>query len=168
LIYAAEAGLAGIFLLHAFKAITNWTSNRGARPVGYQRKTWAGHTSRKTVSSTTMIVTGVVTLVFTILHLKTFKFGPWYVVADEPEVRDLHRLVLEVFQSPAYVVFYVVCMALIFMHLRHGLSSALQSIGVHHPRYETLILRTGAILAAVVGAAFALVPVWAYVVGGRS
>jgi succinate dehydrogenase / fumarate reductase cytochrome b subunit len=168
LIYLAEGGLAAIFLLHVFKAVTNWAANRSARPTGYHRKVWAGHTSRKTVASSTMIVTGAVTFVFVVLHLKTFKFGAWYTVAGEPEVRDLYRLMLEVFQSPLYVAFYVACMVLIFLHLRHGLASALQSLGVSHPRYNRIILGAGTVLAIIIGGGFALLPVWAYLVGGRS
>jgi succinate dehydrogenase / fumarate reductase cytochrome b subunit len=168
LIYLAEAGLAAIFVLHVFEAVTNWAANRRARPAGYKRKDWAGHTSRKSVASSTMIVTGVVTFVFVVLHLKTFKFGAWYTVADAPEVRDLYRLLLEVFQNPFYVVFYVICMGLVFLHLRHGLSSALQSLGVNHPRYNGLILTAGTVLAVVIGGGFALIPVWAYFLGSRS
>jgi succinate dehydrogenase / fumarate reductase cytochrome b subunit len=168
LIYLAEAGLGAIFVLHVFKAVTNWSANRTARPIPYRRKRWAGHTSRKSVASTTMIVSGLVTFVFVVLHLKTFKFGPWYTDPAHPDVRDLYRLLIEVFQSPLYVVFYVICMGLIFLHLRHGLSSALQSLGLTHPRYDALVLVGGTVLALLLGGGFALVPVWAHVVGSRS
>lgn len=168
LIYLAEGGLAAIFILHVFKAVTNWASNRSARPTAYQQKKWAGRSSRKSVASTTMIVSGAITFVFVVLHLKTFKYGPWYTVTDQPDTRDLFRLLIEVFQNPAYVVFYVLCMGLIFLHLRHGLSSALQSLGVNHPRYDRVILATGTIIALLIGGGFALIPVWAYLVGGRS
>ena len=81
---------------------------------------------------------------FLLLHLKTFKFGPWYeTIEDGVIVRDLHRLTLEIFQSPAYVVFYVLSMGLVFLHLRHGVSSAFQSLGANHPRYNRLILGGG-------------------------
>ena len=42
----------------------------------------AGHTSRKSLASTTMIVTGIWLLLFVVIHLKTFKFGPWYETPD--------------------------------------------------------------------------------------
>ena len=57
LVVPAEIGLLGVFLLHVYKTVAMWLRNRGARPVGYQKKTWAGHTSRKSLSSTTMIWT---------------------------------------------------------------------------------------------------------------
>jgi succinate dehydrogenase / fumarate reductase cytochrome b subunit len=165
-VYLAEAGLAAIFLLHAIKAVLNWMANRRARPLAYHEKRWAGRTSRKTVASSTMIVSGLVTFVFVVLHLKTFKFGTYYAVEGKAELRDLYRLLIEVFRSPAYVVFYVACMLLILLHLRHGVSSALQSLGINHPRYNAIILRAGTIAAVVIGAGFALIPVWAYVMGG--
>jgi succinate dehydrogenase / fumarate reductase cytochrome b subunit len=165
-IYVAEAGLAAIFLLHVFKTVTNWIANRRARPVGYHMKRWTGRTSRKSVASSTMIVTGGVTFAFVVLHLKTFKFGPYYEVPGRPQVRDLYRLLIDVFQNPLYVVFYVVCMILIFLHLRHGLSSALQSLGINHPRYNAIMLQVGSITALLIGAGFALIPVWAYLTGG--
>jgi succinate dehydrogenase / fumarate reductase cytochrome b subunit len=168
LIYVAEAGLAALFVIHVFKAMTNWASNRAARPVAYTRKRRAGHTSRKSLASTTMIVTGAVTFVFVILHLKTFKFGPYYAVGDAPHVRDLYRLLMEVFSHPGYVAFYVLCMALLFMHLRHGVSSAAQSIGVSHPRFEPIILRAGVVAAVLIAAGFALIPIWAYFTGRPS
>src|SRR5689334_13998762 len=58
LLPAIELALAAIILVHAFKAVTNYFGNSAARPSGYREKHWAHHTSRKTLSSTTMIVTG--------------------------------------------------------------------------------------------------------------
>jgi succinate dehydrogenase / fumarate reductase cytochrome b subunit len=159
LIYVVEAGLVAIFLLHVFKAVTNWARNRGARPAGYAEKKWAGHTSRKSVASSTMIYTGVVTFAFVVFHLVTFKYGPWYTtMGKEGEVRDLYRLTVEVFQSPVMVVFYVASMILIFLHLRHGLSSALQSLGVNHPSYNGAITKAGIALAILIGGGFATIP----------
>jgi succinate dehydrogenase / fumarate reductase cytochrome b subunit len=162
-IYVVEAGLAAILVLHVFKAVLNWAANRSARPGAYQKKAWAGHTSRKTVASSTMIYTGAFIFVFLVLHLKTFKFGPWYeTIQDGLIVRDLHRLTVEVFQSPAYVGFYAIGMGLVFLHLRHGVSSAFQSLGVNHPRYNRLILAGGFGVAMLLGLGFAFIPIWAF------
>ena len=46
-----------------------------------------------------MIVTGTISLLFVVTHLSTFKFGPYYETAEG--MRDLYRLQLEVFSSPA-------------------------------------------------------------------
>jgi succinate dehydrogenase / fumarate reductase cytochrome b subunit len=165
LIYVAEAGLVLLFATHAFLAIRNYLANRAARGAGYAKSAAAGHTSRKTLASATMILSGAWLLVFTVLHIKTFKFGPWY---DGPDgVRDLARLVYEKFRSPLYVAIYVLSMAIVGLHLRHGLSSAFQSLGLAHPRYTPIVLKAGLIVAIVMGLAFALIPIVVYIAGGR-
>ena len=161
LIYLAEAGLAALFVVHIYKAVTNFFRNRSARPHRYAVKKPAGHTSRKTLSSTSMIVTGTTILVFLILHLKTFKFGAYYDAA-EPGVRDLYRLTLEVFHNPFQVVWYVIAMVLVGMHLRHGITSALQSLGAMPHGLTRKLLTAGAIVAIAIAGGFAMIPVWIY------
>jgi succinate dehydrogenase / fumarate reductase cytochrome b subunit len=161
LIYAAEAGLAGIFLVHVWKTVGSFFGWVRARPVRYAVKKPAGHTSRKTLSSSTMIVSGTTILVFLILHLKTFKFGAYYDAA-EPGVRDLYRLTIEVFHKPGYVIWYAIAMMFVGMHLRHGITSALQSLGVIPPGMTRTVLTGGAVVAIAIAGGFALIPVWIY------
>jgi len=164
LIYVAEGGLVLLFLVHAFKAIAVTLKNRAARGGSYAVKTRAGHTSRKNLASTTMIVTGIWLLLFIVIHLKTFKFGPWY---DTPDgMRDLSRLVHEVYREPFHVAFYILSMVVVGMHLSWGLSSAFQSVGLEHPRYNGLIRGAGLAIAIVMAVGFALIPAVIYF-GGR-
>jgi succinate dehydrogenase / fumarate reductase cytochrome b subunit len=160
LIVPAELGLIAIFLLHAIKAILNFFSNRSARPQPYERRTWAGGPSRKSWASTTMIYSGLVLLLFVPIHLVTFKYGPTYMGADG--VRDLYRLLIEVFQSPGYVVFYVITMTVVALHLRHGVASSLQSLGLIPARWTRLFLGLCFGAAATVGAGFVLIPIYIY------
>ena len=44
---------------------------------GITKPAGAGNPSRKSLSSVSMVVTGLVLLIFVIVHLKMFKFGPW-------------------------------------------------------------------------------------------
>ena len=161
LVIPAELGLLALFLLHAVKAGLNFVGNRAARPRGYALKKWAGGSSRKTLSSTTMIVSGLVVAVFVVLHLITFKYGPYY-ASPEPGVRDLYRLLVEVFQSPGYVVVYVICMLIVGMHLRHGIGSAIQSLGLMPAGLTRAVLTAGAVTAVLIAAGFMLIPIWVY------
>jgi len=166
LILVAEAGLVVIFLLHIFKTVTMFAANRGARPERYAARKWArskNDRSRKSLSSTTMILTGTITLLFVVTHLATFKFGPYYETTEG--IRDLYRLQLAVFSDPTYVLFYLVCMAVIGFHLWHGISSAAQSFGLDSPQWTPRIVWTGRLLTAVITAGFALLPVFTFVVG---
>ncbi len=161
LVIPAEIALLILFLVHVYKTVTMWTANQRARTVGYQKKTWAGYTSRKSIASTTMIWSGIVTFAFVILHLAQMKFGEWYQLGD-PAVRDLYRTEVEVFSSPLWVAVYVVCMMLIGLHLRHGISSAFQSIGADHPVYTKRLVVLGTVLAILISGGFAIIPLWVY------
>jgi succinate dehydrogenase / fumarate reductase cytochrome b subunit len=166
LIYAAEFGLLALFVGHLVSGIAVTLRNRRARPVPYALKNPAGHTSRKTLASSTMIFSGVVMLVFVPLHILTFKFGAWYDSVDHPGVRDLHRLVLEEFQRPGFVVWYLVALTVLGAHAWHGFGSAFESIGVSQ---RSWIRAIGKALTAVLWAGFCAVPIYVYFfVGGAS
>jgi succinate dehydrogenase / fumarate reductase cytochrome b subunit len=161
LVVPAEIALLLLFLLHIYKTLTMWAANQRARNVGYEKKSWAGHTSRKSVASTTMIWTGVLVLVFVVVHVAQIKYGAWYEIGDPP-IRDLYRTEVDVFSSPVWVAVYVVCMVLIGFHLRHGISSAFQSLGADHPVYTKRLVVLGTVLAILIGGGFAAIPLWVY------
>jgi succinate dehydrogenase / fumarate reductase cytochrome b subunit len=160
LIIPIEIGLLLIFLLHVYKAITNYFRNSAARPTNYEQKEYAGHTSRKTVASSTMIFSGLLMLFFVVIHTKQFKYGAWYDVASGSEtVRDLARLEIEVFQHPLWVAFYVLCTLVVGLHLSHGIASGFQSIGFDHPTYTRRLTAWGIAFAVIIGGGLALIPV---------
>lgn len=161
LVVPAELGLIALLVLHVFKALRHVAAGRSARPHRYTKKTWAGGPSRKSWASTTMAISGFMLLFFLVSHIATFKYGPYYTVT-ETNVRDLYLLVIEVFKSPGMVIFYVVSMAVIGMHLRHGISSAFQSLGLMSPGWTRVILSAGLGLAVAIAGGFALIPVWVY------
>jgi succinate dehydrogenase / fumarate reductase cytochrome b subunit len=163
LILPIEVGLLGIFLLHVYKAITNYLGNQSARPIAYATKKNAGHKSRKSVASSTMIWSGLVMFLFVIVHVKQFKYGAWYQTAGPESVRDLARTEFEVFSHPLWVAFYVVCTLIVGLHLRHGISSGFQSVGFDHPLYTRRLTTWGIVLAAIIGIGLAIIPIWVYV-----
>jgi succinate dehydrogenase / fumarate reductase, cytochrome b subunit len=167
LVYPAEAGLVLLFFLHAWKTIQLTIGSAKARPVTYARKNGAGHTSRKSLASTTMIWSGLFLLVFVPIHLRTFKFGAYY-ETHEAQVRNLYQLVIEVFSKPGYVAFYVVGMTVIGFHLWHGVSSAFQTMGADTPRFTPVIRRVGWTLAVVLAVGFMSIPLWVFFLGSRS
>ncbi|HSC26015.1 MAG TPA: succinate dehydrogenase cytochrome b subunit [Vicinamibacterales bacterium] len=162
LVIVVEVGLLLIIVLHIYKTVRMWIANRAARPVHYEKKEPARHTSRKSLASTTMIGTGIVTAFFVLIHVRQFRFGTYYLVDGSEGVRDLYRTEIEVFQQPLWVVFYVVCTLLVGLHLRHGISSAFQSLGFEHPRYTRRIVQWGIAGAALIGGGLAFIPIWVY------
>jgi succinate dehydrogenase / fumarate reductase, cytochrome b subunit len=162
LIVPIEIGLLLVFLLHIYKTVTMWMRNKAARPVGYQKKELAGHTSRKSFASSTMIASGLILAFFVMIHVKQFKFGTFYLTAGSDSVRDLYRTEIEVFSHPLWVVFYVIGTLIVGLHLRHGIASAFQSLGLDHPRYTKRLVLSSIALAVIIGGGLAVIPVWVY------
>src|SRR5215210_1535307 len=54
-----EIGLLLVFLIHIYKTVRMFSTNRSLRPVRYLQKKYAGRPSRKTVASSTMILSGL-------------------------------------------------------------------------------------------------------------
>ncbi len=161
LVIPMEIGLLLVALVHAWKTVKMYLRNQQARPANYEVKKWAGHTSRKSVGSSTMIVSGLVTALFVIIHLQQFKFGSYYETTGSAPVRDLYRTEVEFFQNPVWVAVYVACMVLIFLHLRHGIASAFQSLGATE-NFGKRMLRVGTVTALIIGGGFAIIPLIVY------
>ncbi len=161
LIYVAEAGLVLFFALHVFLAIRLTWLNRGARPQAYAvsaKGEKATHFVQKT-----LLAQGLVILVFVILHLITFKYGKVYwVTYDGVTVRDLHRLIIEVFSQPGYLTWYLVALVVLGLHLSHGVSSALQTFGAAHPQLTPLLKKIGLGYALIVSLGFISLPIYVY------
>ena len=51
-------------------------------------------------------------------------------------------------------------MLLVGLHLRHGIASAFQSLGLDHPVYTRRLVRARHVLAILIGGGFAVIPLW--------
>lgn len=128
--YTIEAGLLLTLTLHVVFAILVVLGNKSARPVGYAMSAQRGEKTAASFASRTMKYSGMLILVFVIQHLITFRFGPYYPTAlDGKEIRDLAKLMEEVFASSGYVAWYLLCLTLLAFHLSHALWSSLQTMG---------------------------------------
>ena len=162
LLIPIEIALLIVFLLHVFKAIRMVVANKAARPVDYAKKAPAGHTSRKSFASSSMIASGLVIFAFIVVHVKQFKYGSYYQTVRDASVRDLYRTEIEVFQNPLWVAFYVIATVVVGLHLRHGIASGFQSIGFDHPLYTRRLTAWGIALAVIIGGGLGLIPILVY------
>ena len=153
-----EIGLLAVFLVHVYKTVSNFAGNRAARPERYHMKKMAGYTSRKSVASSTMIVTGLITLAFVVLHLAQFKFGS-ATIEPNTHVRDLFALEQANFANPFMALFYAISMGVIGFHLWHGTWSALQSLGLLNTRFMPKVVLAGKIFACLIAGGFLIIPV---------
>ena len=168
LLYFAELLLAGIFLIHFLYAIYVQYGNWMARPKRYSSVKSAHHTSKKSFASVTMIYTGIIIIVFTILHLLHFKYGEiiMYTTSDGLYIRDLYTLVYQFFSDIWNVIFYIIVMILLGFHVSHGVWSAFQSLGISGQRFTYFIQKFGYAFAVVIGFGFLFLPIYIYFVSG--
>jgi succinate dehydrogenase / fumarate reductase cytochrome b subunit len=161
LIYVAEAILVVIFLTHLVCAAKLFLQNKQARPVAYAAKKNTGRGT--TFASASMPYTGMIILIFLILHLFQFKYGEYYVaMANGIEVRDIYRTVIEYFDKPFNVIWYVVAMIALSIHLTHGVQSMFQSLGLRHPKYTPCIKLGSLAFAIVIPLGFAALSIWCH------
>ena len=146
LIIPAELFLVVVFLLHVYLAISVTRENRRARPVGYQTTQSVGGRS---FASYTMIYSGVIVLVFLVLHLKTFKYG-------DKAGGTLYDLVSSTFQQTGYMVWYAIAMVVLGFHLWHAFHSALQTLSVRSEKIKSL----GLFLCLALALGFGFLPVY--------
>jgi succinate dehydrogenase / fumarate reductase cytochrome b subunit len=165
LIPIIEIGLLLVFVVHVYKTVRMFLANQATRPIAYARKRYAGPPSRKTLASSTMIVSGLWLLVFIVIHVRTFRFGAHY---EWPAGgNDLYRVEMETFSNPLTVAFYILSMIIVGSHLWHGISSGVQSLGFDHPRWTPRILAAGKLVAVLIAGGFIVIALWAHFLGAR-
>lgn len=148
LLWVFRGGLLTVFATHVYATLTLARDNRAARPVGYRRY----RPNATSFASRYMLLSGLVLFSFVVYHLLHFTFG----VVDAANTRlvdarghlDVYSSVVRSFRNPWIAGSYVVAMALLGLHLWHGIASAFQTYGVHHESYEKLIAVTGVVLIA--------------------
>ncbi|MGA0248251.1 MAG: succinate dehydrogenase [Flavobacteriia bacterium] len=161
LIKAVSYLLYGSILLHSIDGMVLAYQNKKARPQGYKAYNGAANANW---SSRNMALLGILTLLFILVHMKSFwfemHFGPWEDRMDAAGNKDLYTLTVGAFESLWYSLFYVLCMLGLGFHLWHGFASAFQTMGWSHPRYTPLIKALGYGFAVLVPATFASIPLY--------
>jgi succinate dehydrogenase / fumarate reductase, cytochrome b subunit len=153
LLWVARGILLVSLVLHVMAAVQLTLLDRAARPVEYARR----KAQASTVASTTLRWGGLLLFGFIIYHLLHFTVGsvhPAFV-----EGNPYQNLVTGFQGHPAVVAFYLAAMAALGLHLYHGGSAMFQSLGLSHPSYDPGRQRAMRLVAVLVAAGFAAVPV---------
>lgn len=149
LVNAAEIGLLLFAIIHVGTGLLLFLQNYKARPVKYVGKKWAGG---RTIFSATMPYTGILILLFLIIHLKTFHFV-------DHDNQTISQIVSHAFSSVGYVLFYMFSMIVVAFHVKHGFWSAFQTLGLNHLKYMPTIFVLSALAALAAGFGFGFLPV---------
>ena len=154
------------FIVHIILGVILQIQNWIARPKGYK----VTGSSEQSFFSKYVIHTGVIIFVFLILHFghffikaKVFHEVPDFVLNGvNMGMEDMGLLIIQLFQIPGYVAFYVIGLLVVGFHLDHGIQSAFQSIGLNHKKYTPCIKTGGRLLAIVITVGYIFIPLAIY------
>ena len=136
--------------------------NKEARPVRYVRE----DTVRATLASRTMVLTGVCLFLFIVYHLMHFTWGlahPQFNHFKDAEGRsDDYSMVVLSFRQAPIAAAYVLAMFVLCMHLRHGASSFLQTLGLTPPGAEKKMEKLSSLFGWLMFAGYTSIPLSSY------
>ena len=150
-IWIARGGLLLAVGLHIWSATSLTLTNRRARPIAYRVVTH----DASTYASRTMRWGGVIILLFVVYHLLHMTVGT---VHPDFIHGDVYRNIVIGFRVWPVTLFYLLAMVCLGFHLRHGVWSMLQTLGVSHPRWDKARQVASAAFAIVVTLGFVAVP----------
>ncbi len=163
--YAIEAGLLLTLAVHVIFGIKVSIDNRRARPVGYAVSP-KGEKGGVNPASKSLALSGLLILVFIVMHLKEFRFGEYFPYdLKGKEVRDLHRLMTEEFLKVKDTAIYSFMMIVVGAHLQHALWSGLQTLGLVKAGKELSVRRLSIAFGALVAIGFAVNPILIFLKG---
>lgn len=162
LLWVERFGLLAIFLVHVLVAIRTKLWDRESRPVRYQVDAYRA----ASFSSRTMLVTGLLILAFVLYHLAHFTLG-WILPGDfaqpvegsqDPLLLNVFAMVVAGFSRPGVSILYGAAMAILGIHISHGISSLFQHMGLWGQRFAPWIRRLGLLLAIAIAVLFVIIP----------
>lgn len=156
LLWGTRAAVLVSILLHIWSAVQLTALKRAARPVQYTR--W---TSQDTsYAARTMMWSGPILAAFIVYHLLHLTLGT---VHPSFDAQNVYQNVIIGFSSLPVVVAYVVAMAMLGLHLRHGIWSMFQTVGFSHPIYTPWLKNLAWLVAAIIVVGYISIPLSVFV-----
>jgi succinate dehydrogenase / fumarate reductase, cytochrome b subunit len=159
--------LAAGFVIHILYAL--FLSYQNMRARGTER--YAVQSNQKGVSwaSRNMLILGGIVFGFLLLHMYNFWFKMQFAEISGIETGNFHpadgaAYVKELFSNPVYCLIYIVWLVALWLHLTHGVWSALQSLGLNNKIWLPRVKVISNIVSTIVILMFMSIPVY-YLLG---
>jgi succinate dehydrogenase / fumarate reductase, cytochrome b subunit len=154
LLWIVRLVLLAAVALHITATVQLALRNRRARPIPYAKK--------KSVNSNyadrTMYWSGPIVLAFVIFHLLQFTAG--YIHPESQFIEgDVYHNVVAGFSVWWVSAWYIFSMILLGFHLRHGIWSMFQSVGVNHPRHTPALQQAALWIAIFITLGYISIPI---------
>jgi succinate dehydrogenase / fumarate reductase cytochrome b subunit len=154
-LWVIRAVLVVSLVVHVWCAVVLWRRARRARPQRYAVKKSIG----ASFGSRTMRWGGLALLLFVVWHLLNFSIGK--VNVSGGDTNDPYNLLVDTFSVWWMTLIYLAAMAVLGLHLRHGVWSAAQTLGwTGDGRARHTAKAVAAVLAVVIAGGFSLVPIF--------
>jgi len=156
LLWVVRLGILAAFVCHLVPAyqltVESWTARGGRYRVQRDAATtWAART---------MIATGPLLLLFVLYHLAHFTVpGVAMSAGYAHNPGDVYANVVSGFSVWWVSALYLIAQAGLGLHLYHGGTSLLLTLGLDHPRYDALTQRAAEVLAVVIWVGNSSIPV---------
>jgi succinate dehydrogenase / fumarate reductase cytochrome b subunit len=143
-------------LVHAYAAFVLWNRAKKARPAGqrYQVKKSAQSPSRR-YATQTMRWGGVIIILFVIYHILHLTTND---IAPGGASDSAYQRVVNGFQIWWVVLSYLIAMLAVGLHLRHGVFSALSTLGANRASRQRALRNASTAIAALITVGFLLPP----------
>lgn len=146
LLWAIRLGLLAVLLIHVVLTLVLKYENYNAR-THYQKE----GTLKATLSSRTMVITGCMIFCFLVFHLWQLTFN------GDPA--NCYEHIIAAFSNPWCSLFYIVAICCLFMHVRHGVQSVMQTLGLSTHKVRPLYNIIAVIFGIIVCGGFITIPV---------
>jgi succinate dehydrogenase / fumarate reductase cytochrome b subunit len=140
--------------LHIVATVQLALRKKRARPVEYSVK----KAIASSYASRTMYWSGPIVLAFIIFHLLHLTAG--YIHPGAAYIEgDVYHNVVSGFQVWWVSLSYIVAVSLLGLHLRHGLWSMFQSLGIHQPQHTARLKTAAAVIAVLIVLGYISIPI---------
>jgi succinate dehydrogenase / fumarate reductase, cytochrome b subunit len=155
-LWGARLVLIAALALHVIAAVQLSARQHEARPMNYAGGRKA---QTSTLASRTIRWGGALILLFLVYHILHFTVGSAH--RSFIEGNPYHNVAAG-FHDPAVVVFYLIAMAVVGLHLYHGVWSSGRSLGMSPPSPRPLKRTLALVLALVIWLGFSVIPLAVY------
>ncbi len=136
---------------HIIVTVQLYQLKNKARPVAYAKK----DNSHSTTASRSMYITGPMIAAFVVYHLLHLTVGAVHPQFSET---DVYSNVVFGFQHWPVSLVYTIAIGLLCLHLRHGIYSMFQTLGIAHPRYTPRIKSIASLISVLYFIGYVSIP----------
>ena len=149
------------FLIHIIFGMLVSGQNKAARPSPYA----AGNNSDTALFSKYMLHTGIIVVIFLLLHFVDFYLIKIGIVAPPAgiQIHDFYHRTLLLFSTPGYSLLYIFCFVALGIHLNHAIQSAFQTLGWNHSKYMDAVKFIGSAYSVLIALGFSAVPIYIFI-----